>query len=680
MNWKQFLNLFLFSSQLFLFFACSNKKEEWITFANDKKFYGITEKNTDFKWSGSYVDNIINGPGTLTRIEKGDVISTLKVEARMGCIDSASLKKTKQNELFLGKLDDEEPDGFGVLFKDSLAIVGVFNGYKSKDAVNVYSGDKLLYRGGWKKGFFHGNGKLWLQNGDFYEGNFKKGKFDGKGTLTRMAGEVLKRKWQNGELDERMSALYAYLENHQNQLEANTYNRLTERIYNYETGHILSYSLIIFLALCTLLLPLGIFVRNKKTHRSSPLKTEELYLYSVLGGILGIHKAKTLNLIFILYWSLFFLLVLFNLQNINLYIFHPDVWGILPVFSTATQITVLILGILLIMDFIIVIPYDRYHFNALYFRKDSRELDILQGRQTDIEKFYQNLASNIRKIEEKNQRNLAKLKRVNGEKCKMGKVRNFFGGLIGDGRLEFEQDKLKEMQKTYQNMVENSESLKKYNDTLGDFLKESRIAAYRNLYLAKELIDIISYSKKNKQFIVKDLLDTIDLPEQQLNLLKTTQPITFDFEGCLKNISKNYAQISKPGSGGKTGAIIMSIKDIGGSLLDNWSARIGAEEKVINCQANIVSNAKTVTERIVILEGEMLRYSEILASLFNANKAFIKAYADLRDIVYGEPSFLNFLKRIKRSDEKFKNLEFKTSMQHLVLVCNEYNRINKAKK
>ena len=42
-------------------------------------------------------------------------------------------------------------------------------------------GKKIIYKGQFLANVFHGDGKLFLHNGDLYEGQFENGKFSGEG-------------------------------------------------------------------------------------------------------------------------------------------------------------------------------------------------------------------------------------------------------------------------------------------------------------------------------------------------------------------------------------------------------------------------------------------------------------------------------------------------------------------
>ena len=81
-------------------------------------------------------------------------------------------------------------------------------------------------------------------------------------------------------------------------------------------------------------------------------------------------------------------------------------------------------------------------------------------------------------------------------------------------------------------------------------------------------------------------------------------------------------------------------------------------------------------KEIIASEGNMLRASELLSALFNANKAFVMAYVELRDLCFGEISYENFKKGPAAECEMYHTAEFKQKMQHLIMVCSEYNKIN----
>lgn len=56
------------------------------------------------------------------------------------------------------------------------------------------------YEGDYKEGWFHGLGKLQMENGIIYEGEFVKGQFHGEGKLLYPNGGYYKAQWDEGKM------------------------------------------------------------------------------------------------------------------------------------------------------------------------------------------------------------------------------------------------------------------------------------------------------------------------------------------------------------------------------------------------------------------------------------------------------------------------------------------------
>ena len=147
----------------------------------------------------------------------------------------------------------------------------------------------------------------------------------------------------------------------------------------------------------------------------------------------------------------------------------------------------------------------------------------------------------------------------------------------------------------------------------------------------------------------------------------------------INTFSDTYSMISGLGIKGGKAAVGAAAFSALVTVLDNIEQRNEQKLKIVKEQAKLISNIKEAAGEIVKSEAQILRCGEILSALYNANKAFIQAYCHLRDIVFGPISFHSYWYGIDKDNPELKTEEFISDIQHLVVVCSEYNKINQAK-
>ena len=144
----------------------------------------------------------------------------------------------------------------------------------------------------------------------------------------------------------------------------------------------------------------------------------------------------------------------------------------------------------------------------------------------------------------------------------------------------------------------------------------------------------------------------------------------------ITNACNSYSIMLKNGFGNKmavAGAALSLIE----SAINIIDSRNEQREAMAQRALEIVQDMDKGIKEIIVNEGKLLRASELLSALFNANKAFVKAYAELRDICFGDISYDSYKRGPLKDSEIYDTVKFKQSMQHLVMVCSEYNKINK---
>ena len=494
-----------------------------------------------------------------------------------------------------------------------------------------------------------------------------------------------------------------YLAVHEGSIDETTYTELKNRIIEYDRHwHFWAYSLTILLFVGFMLL--GDHISEIEiTQKAKPLKKSLVYLYFFTGGFFGLHHIITTRTFWgMFYYLLSILLVFMNFSTIMIFWPYPGLWFSVPAYSMFTQICFWTLAVMLVADALFFIPYNVYRFNSLYFRKNYDNL--LQENETKIERFYKDLTLHIQKTT----KDLETINTLVKEEYSFedeNKDNSFFGKLdrgikyittVGEsGKLNKCLVRLRCLNHCCGCLQDLLEQTEKYNTKLSQYLQDSRIAVYRHLYLAKELIGIIKDKMESRQQeLIRDKTFSCDIPEQKnlevtdlsvasgLNTQRLTANIGKDLERIATSLDSKFKfqnNLSKSDfieAGIETG-INITVNAIT-ELIDQYSrtkkARKEAEYR-INSALRYINKGNCGIQNY---QAALLRQSEILMALYNGNKAFINAYEPLRQQVFGDPSIRQFLKGIQKDQALFKTQEFKKELHHLIVVCSEYNKINQA--
>lgn len=315
------------------------------------------------------------------------------------------------------------------------------------------------------------------------------------------------------------------------------------------------------------------------------------------------------------------------------------------------------------------IPYRVYYVNKVYYRRDERELDILKGQQTEVEIFFKKLPSASRGKLDSIQRSLNEAQEImsRGYKKKFILLRPF----IGDGGLEHEQEKFQELKELSKKVERHSQQYKELSNELQQYLHESRKAAYRNLFLAKELIAFIKKRiKGHEQEVTVD--EVIDIELRTLNLpskLNINMDLTDGMDAFSQSIDKVF---------GNENGVVFGALDAIGELSERSRKRSEKEEQLAEISARIVDNISRTSQQMICVHGELLRMGELLSSLYMYNKAFVVTYSKLRDMFFGEKiGIIDFMfgrKKYKVAESP----EFQQGLHTLMQICSNYNNINQS--
>ncbi len=665
---------------MLLLASCGNGEKEarWRKTTNGIKIFYVDSDHSrwdevTYEWVGPInPDSLAHGEGTLIirSEDKGEMRKN--ISAFYG-----NLAYQSQQNCYFGDYNtDHQSDGFGVKVDGPRVSVGDFKDGRGHGKVHVYLHDVLIYDGEWKDSQFDGYGTLYSDSGNLmYYGEWKDGKQNGDGTMVNEKGLKSRHIWTDGQLKESSNALYEKLNSHKKELTADQYAQLRWRYFLYEKHHVALYGVV-----CLLLIIMGyafftIYNKSDKTkyEYKDPIEPKSIYPYWIYGGLFGLHRAKLLSDFGIFECVLTGMAILMNTKNIFLYIDRPVVWSMLWQMNIVNIVVSVAAISIWIIDFFLI-PYQVYVFTSKYYRRSIHEMDILSGKATELEEFCHTLPEKFVDHDVNMEKLIRKAVQINNEKKEVGKISKFFGGDI-----DFAQEKFEKLEELY----EQAETI--CTDTnlsawkLEAYLKQARLEAYKNLLLAKDLIKIIKANSKGKaQEVQQDRSLNFEVERVDVHTAVAKYNSLEGMVNTLSNFEKTFSSLKKNGFGSKTSIAIAGVEAANG-ILNVIADRQATRERLAEESLKIVHNIKLTAEQLTKAEADILRAHELLLALFNANKAFIHAYTGLRDQVYGDISFKSYWNGPLHDQSILESKEFMASLQHLAMVCSEYNKINQNK-
>lgn len=694
----------IFVSVLSIFMISCNSSG-WKETQNNCKYYTNSDSCKGRAiWRGSTFGDLIDGYGEFCRLNKEkQIISTKRCTAILGLMEPNDAIVLPNDYKYWGGIKREKPHKFGVIaLPDNKYAIGYYKKGKSDSVIVVNRDRKILYLGGWKsfayegegeqyneqgvliykgnfkKGLFHGKGKLYTNNGDLlYEGKFKKGKYNGYGILYS-DGQKIEHVWRNGEVKPKYALIYAKLEEHKSSLSQNEYKDFKERIlYHERYGWI--WQTIIAIGLLGLIAKMIVLYRQKNNlydmySRAKPFSKKKSFLLWLFGGWLGFHRLYLVSWWTFVFIGLFAIAIISNLTLITLF---AGYYSLIPFFTelfTAFSLAIICFGMILLLWIFdaLWIPYRIYYLTSIYYRKDFRELDILKGKQTDVDNLMQEIAIEVPKLVETIDKQLRSAEKISKQEKKHS---TFIGQLFSIGEKSFAEEKHQKIKGVALEIDECIQQLAYYGRYLNYILQEARNNAYRNIELTKE---IISYCRDNMK--------------AQKQTVKHDKMLDMKNEISITTVNESGMQIFGPNTGDTaintylaidsfTGSTALgAIGAIGVGLVGNYFQRLQAIQQYEQASAETVESLKKVVAESLNLQAEMLSANEKLRALYEANKAFIHAYCEVRNQVFAEPTWWNFLTmQDKRNGKRlFKSQTFNKQITHLIEVTKEYNKINKA--
>jgi hypothetical protein len=445
-----------------------------------------------------------------------------------------------------------------------------------------------------------------------------------------------------------------------------------------------------------------------------PMKKSKAYWVVGCLGFLGVHNIylKKYSWIGILtvfltilffFWNYKYVMYFYNLPSIffvsHLESIHFEEMG----FFYSWQVVLVVLYAINIFTGLLLTPYWVYQFNGNYFRKHKYNDAILNFNSLEVDRFYNNvLIPHLTDIEDDIEYVDSVLK---DEDMVIAReededISGFFKSLFTLGnssKLKYKVQRLRALQNCCEIFNNHLFELELDNEELYSYLCYYRVAAFRNLFLAKEMIKVLkdNISSKDQQLIKDDFIN-LNAPKNEglADFQIDHSQISFDtdhfFDAVGNSFSKSIDSIGKKLDSEKTltkndfieagiefafDSIIAGIKGIF-TQYHKVSQSLKEVEWYIKKSVSSLGNSKlTITK----YQAMLLRQSEIMISLSNHNKAFVHAYEPMREKVFGRPTFWKFLHGINKEQEYLKSIEFRHDVHHLIQVCTEYNKIYNAK-
>lgn len=461
----------------------------------------------------------------------------------------------------------------------------------------------------------------------------------------------------------------------------------------------------------------GVYEEAKQAEMKRPLRKADFYLLFIFTGVFGIPFLRLKKLQWVAWTTIFtcFFAIIVNYKILWTFYNVPE---ILFISSTSLHelksLTIfyyseIIVGGLIAFNIvwgIIVLPYYIYRYNSLYFRKHHENNAILSGKELEVDWFYnKELLPHIHQLEND-------LELINKycsddnyimEDPEDDKLDGFFKGIFtfgASGKLKHAVGRLRLLSLSCQGLSKHLDELNTEYFHLSNYLQKYRIAAYRNLYLAKELIKVIkdNMSSQQQELLTDNLLlidtpkysqtrnVTLDASSVSFNNDSFTRDFSVNINDALENMSNYIEEIKNPTHNDVIDAAIVNgvqvlantaISAITGLFDMNSRTREAlknTEVQISNCIQYLSSSIPKIQQ----YQATLLRQSEIMIALSNFNKAFVHEYEPLRHIVFGRPNIKQFLHGVVKNREIFKTDDFRKNLQLIITTCSEYNKINKA--
>ena len=712
-----FWKLLVITAIVAMFTSCSKKQPNasWTDLGNNNKAWLVDSASNLFAqkkyiWTGSYIENMPHGEGTLKCMTNdNEIIYSQNINAYFGCLNTNTLDKINNGgaqEVYWGDSNGNGKQGLVVIKRNNFIYIGEFDDDKATGDVTVYDNEKLYYKGGWDGDVFKGEGTLYYPNGNVqycgalknskrngkgieyyengnihYEGSWKNDQWNGFGTYMDSNGVNTSHVWEDGKVKARYDYYYSFLESHKSEISEKEYGSTKKRILFFERFEIWLITAVVLLFLGILAILITITHKERKLIKSGYYKDKhtagKAYLCELFGGIFGFHYAYLASFSFIIHWLTSLVLVVSVFQFIML---PTSFWT--ESIPLLTKIPVICLAIFLLFD-IIIIPYRVYVLKSNYYRHDIYESDILAGRTTDLEQTCKDIQDGIPKLSAELEKLIDQANSIGNRQfvpddsgfALFNKIKKWTSN---DGSVEFETQRLDDISEIQYKIAEIFEVLEIYNNQLSEYLEIGRISAMKNLICAKDLMGTIKkIGKSQEQALISDTHSHVESkiiqPDSSLYV-----PVRLDLDAISRNCSTAIANLRSAGIKSDKAAIAATGIYVAAEIINNAYKKKRKKQAIQSAIVDIVMSIRESSKDFAKSKSELLRYEEILTSLFVANRAFVLAYCELRDTIYTKTNFFNFLfHRINRKAIKNDREKITEKLATLQQICSDYNRINK---
>lgn len=260
---------------------------------------------------------------------------------------------------------------------------------------------------------------------------------------------------------------------------------------------------------------------------------------------------------------------------------------------------------------------------------------------------------------------------------------------------------LEEVKSNYELILSRLNSLKDAASLMSLYLEEQRKAAYRNIYLYKE---ILSLSNNNVRGKVQTLVqDVVLLKDSESLILNESLGQNSDIQGTTDLVDTQLFEI-----GDSVGALVARV----------WNEDLRDAEKkaevliqgvvvAINVVGRLLTINGEVTQKRTLIEGDLMKLAEAISSAQNmileyqaviarvmevemalnaCNKAFVRAYTPINRYVFREGTE-KLTERFKQvawvgrqqwmsSSMQAEQNKFIEDLYNLQRLCSDYNKIN----
>lgn len=176
---KKIINILLTLFIIAILCSCQNEGVyEWIKIKNSDLYIRLKSdnKNLTYHWKGDSFDKVVHGDGVLSVYENERLINQETITAYYGIIEKKDIFTLNDGSSFIGQIQDNLFEGFGVYIKGNDIYIGTFTGSKPNGFLNWYKNKVLYYSGEWLDGKFDGKGSLYKEDGSIKQGFWSCGK------------------------------------------------------------------------------------------------------------------------------------------------------------------------------------------------------------------------------------------------------------------------------------------------------------------------------------------------------------------------------------------------------------------------------------------------------------------------------------------------------------------------